>query len=323
MRLNLKVLYFVVSISLLTGCLSGPLPEDLPKTTTLPTQPPPDLDSLTFVPFDSVSYTPDSEFSHLIPKMEGLEFLPHVSPVDVMSNDLSVLNHPRRLQILASITGKQSVIYAKPKRDTNFLIYYTVYKLNDSETSLDVLEAYKGEWNKRFLNISGAEIWIWDGYLDEIAGLARPQGKDSILYMNPQTQTTFLTDRILPDQPAISKTETVLYSMHGETAYKEYFIMIDIKTELEDIQNKTDSIFTQFAKKIFQGIPTETENTSAPIQDIAPEPSTENETVEELAIKEDLRKLLESYLAGNITKSEYDLTFEEYNARLANLTKES
>ncbi len=111
--------------------------------------------------------------------------------------------------------------------------------------------------------------------------------------------------------------------MHGETAYKEYFIMIDIKTELEDIQNKTDLIFTQFAEQIFQGTPTQPENTSAPIQSIAPEPSTENETVEEIAIKEDLRKLLESYLAGNITKSEYDSSFEEYNARLANLTKES
>jgi hypothetical protein len=321
MRRVLQVLIVVALISLLSGCLSGPLPEDLPKTTVPPTQPPPTIESLTFVPFESISYTPDPEFAQLIPQFEELEFLPHVSPVDVMTNDLSVLNHSKRLQILASIAGKQSGIYVKPKRDTDLVVYYTVYKLNDTKTAADILEAYKGEWNKRLLNLSGAEIWIWDGYLDEIAGLARPLAKNSILYLDPQSQTSFLTERVLPDNPALSKTETVLYSMHGETAYNKYFIMIDVKAELENIQNKTDSIFIQFAEQIFHASPTQPENKSAPI--LSPEPLAENGSADAIAIKEDLRRLLENYLAGNITKTEYDSTFEEYNARLANLTEES
>jgi hypothetical protein len=300
----IHVIFFFATVSILTGCLSGPLPEDMPKTTASPTPPPLDLESLTFVSFDSISFTPDPEFTHLFPQLDGLEFLPHLSPVDVMTNDLSVLNHSTRLQILASITGKQSAVYVKSQRDTDFLVYYTVYKLNDTKTAANILEAYKGAWNKRLLNISGAEIWIWDGYLDEIAGRARPLGKDSVLYWDTQSQTTFLSQNVLPNYVSLSKTETDLFSVHGETAYKEYFIMIDVKAELEDIQNRTDSIFSQVAEQIFKVTPP-----SSP-SEIQEKPG-ENVTIETAEIEDELRLLLESYLAGNITKEEYDSTFED------------
>ncbi len=300
----------IIAASLLAGCLSGPLPEDIPRTTAPPTQPPLPLEDLTFVTFDSISYTIDPEFSDIFPKLKGLEFLPHLSSVDVMTNDLTVLDHPRRLQILASISGKMSGVYAKPKRDTDILVYYTVYKLNDTEIAADILESYKGAWNKRLLNNSGAEVWIWDGYLDEMVGSAPFMRKDSLLYWDAQSQVSVLSKDVRTDYPVLSKTETALYSIHGETVYKEYFIMIDIKADLEDIQAKTDSIFSQALTQIFK-------NTSPSNQ---PEPAVqpgENASSEHIDIKDELRLLLESYLAGNISKDEYDNAFEEYNSKLA------
>jgi hypothetical protein len=191
------------------------------------------------------------------------------------------------------------------------LIYLTIYKLNDSQAAADVLEAYRAAWNKRLLNVSGAEIWIWDGYLDEMAGSARPQAKDSILYWDSQSDSGVLTDQVHESQPALTKTKTVLYSVHGETAYKEYFIMIDIKAEFEDIQNKTNSIFTEAAGQIFK-------IQQSPAVEETPTPEL-NESLDEGAIKEELRLLLESYLDGNITKGEYDSAFAELNTKLGEL----
>ncbi len=304
-RIQYVLIGLVVATTLFTGCLSGPLPENAPKTPGPETQTPPSLESLSYIQFDALNYSVDPEFSNLTLMLEGLEFLPHLSPVDVMTNDLSVLNHSRRLQILASIAGKHSGVYVKSQRDTDFLVYYTVYKLNDTETAANILEAYKEAWNKRLFNISGAEIWIWDGYLDEIAGKARPLGKDSVLYWDTQSQTTFLSQNVLPNYASLSKTETDLFSVHGETAYNEYFIMIDVKAELEDIQNQTDSIFSQVAEQIFKVTPT-----SSQLETV--EQPGENVVTETADIKEELRLLLESYLAGNISKEEYDRSFEEY-----------
>ena len=294
---------FVVAAMLLAGCLTGPLPEDTPKTPFPETQTPPPLplEALTYVSFDPLTYSVDPDFADIIPKFPGLVFLPSNNPVDVVSNDLSVLNHSRRLQILASIAGKTSGVYVQPRRDSNQLIYLTIYRLNDTGTALDLLDAYKGAWNKRLLNVSGAEIWIWDGYLDEIADKARPLAKDMIVYWDAQSQATYVSNKVLPNTPALTKTETDLYSVHGETAFENYFIMIDIKTELDDIQNQTDRLFTEAAGQIFNVTPA-----SGLLENSV-------KSVETPDIKEELRLLLESYLAGNITKDEYNRAFENYN----------
>ncbi|MFV2041479.1 MAG: hypothetical protein ACC644_05750, partial [Candidatus Hydrothermarchaeales archaeon] len=242
----------VVATTLFAGCLSGPLPENMPKTSTSETPEPLPLESLSYISFDAITYSVDSDFKDLVPVFDDLVFLPNINTVDVVSNDLEVQSHPRRLQILASIADKTSGVYVQPRRDSNLIIYFTVYRLNDTETTLDLLNAYKEAWNKRLLNISGAEIWIWDGYLDEIAGVAQQQAKNTIVYWDQQNKGSFIYNNVLPTYPALTKTETALYSVHGQTAYENYFIMIDIKTELEDIQNQTDRLFTEAAREIFK-----------------------------------------------------------------------
>jgi hypothetical protein len=130
--------------------------------------------------------------------------------------------------------------------------------MNDSKSALELLEAYKGNWNKRPLNISGGVIWIWDGYLDEMAGRARPFGKDTILYWDPASNSGFLSDKVLENHPTLTAPRSSLYSVHGETVLGPYFIMIDVKTELQNIQNRSTSIFSQAANDIFgdeMGIP--------------------------------------------------------------------
>jgi len=253
-RTSYVLIGLVIALMLVAGCLSGPLPEDLPKPTPSESQTPPPLplESLSYISVDSLNYSVNPDFTGIVPELNGLVFLPNNNPVDVVSNDLSVLSHPRRLQILASIADKTSGVYVQPQRDSNMLIYFTAYMLNDTETALELLVAYRSAWNQRLLNTSGVELWIWDGYLDEIAGKARPQGKDTIIYWDPQNQATFIHDKVLSTHPALSKTETILYSVHGETAFENYFIMIDIKARLNDIQNQTDKIFNEAARDILK-----------------------------------------------------------------------
>jgi hypothetical protein len=306
------IFLLLVFLLLFVGCLSGPLPEELPKTIAPTTPPPPSVESLNFIPFETLSLpAQDPEFAALTPEIEGLFLLPFFNPVDVVANDLGVLNHPNRLQLLASIISKRHMIYVRPQKETDMVIYYTVYKMNDSSIAASVLEAYKSVWNKRPLNLSGGQIWIWDGFFDEMEGRAAPLGKNSILYWNPESDTAFFTDRVLEDHPTLTMPTSALYSVHGETVYGQYFIMIDVKTQLQDIQNTTTSIFTQAAEDIFRNASLINQT---PIPTTAPVPVNASATSEVERVRENLRNLLESFLSGNITKEEYDAQFEQYEA---------
>jgi len=295
---------------LLASCLQGPLPEELPSPTPAPTTTSPPITSLRFLNITALSYPkPPKEFAVLTPEITGLVHIPYYSTADVVSNDLAVLNHPRRLQILASIVSKYTILYTEPANETGMLLYYSVYKLNDSETAQEILEAYRKNWNKRALDVPGGRIWVWDGFIDEMAGRMRPFEKDTILYWNPEAATSFFADRVLPNHPALTTPVSTLYSVHGETAYGPYFIMMDIKTLPKDIRNRTETIFKEAAEQIFTG------NVS--------EAAAKAEVEQVIELRAELHSLLESYLAGNISKEEYESRFAEYEARLANLTNQS
>jgi hypothetical protein len=94
--------------------------------------------------------------------------------------------------------------------------------------------------------------------------------------------------------------------------------MIDIKTELQDIQNRTESLFTQALNEIFK-------EESAPILNPS-DPSTESDSLttdqEIEVLEEKIRLLLEEFLQGNVSKDEYDQLFEGYNLELAQLKTE-
>jgi hypothetical protein len=308
----------------LTGCLSGPLPEDVPKTAPPTSLPSLTFDDLNFIPFDMITVTdPAEDFADLTPEFEGLFEVPYLSSVDVVSNDLGVLSHPRRLQILASIESKFTRMYVEPREQTGTLIYFSIYKMNDSRSAMELLEAYKGNWNKRSLNLSEGVIWVWDGYIDEMAGSARPFGKDTILYWDPTSNSGFLSDKFLESHPVLTTPRSSLYSVHGETASGPFFIMIDVKTELQDIQNRSTSIFTQAAKNIFGGEPRIPE-VPTPQINLTLEPAVNvSFKIESERLREDIRNLLESFLAGNISQEEYDSLFEQYTLELKNLANTS
>lgn len=316
----------ILALSILTlGCLSGPLPEDLATTaapiTTLPTTtPPPSVESLNYIPFDLVpSPSISPEIRALVPEIEGLKLVPYNDPVDVVGNDLQVLNHPRRLQILASIEDRQSFLYVEPRQETDTFIYYSIYRMDSSSTALEILEAYKSQWNKRLLILSDLEIWVWDGYVDELEGRSRLSGA-SVLYWNPQDNRSFVNDRVLPSHPALTRATSTLYSVHGEAVFDRYIIKMGIKTLLPDIQDRSEKIFATMAEAITGNANVGMNGgneTSAPKEE---EPQTIAPDVDE--IKEKLRKLLESYLAGNVSKEEYDSLFQQYTSELQNTTTE-
>ncbi len=321
-----REILLIPALFLLTlGCLSGPLPEDIPastQATTLPTTtPPPSIESLNYISFDTVpSPDIDPEISSMVPEIEGLRLVPYANPVDVVGNDLQVLNHPRRLQILASIEDRQTFLYVKPDQETDTLIYYSIYRMDSSDTALEILEAYKSQWNKRPLNLSNLNIWVWDGYVDELEGRSRPFSDASVLYWDLQGNTSFLLDRVLPSHPTLTRAISTLYSVHGEASFGRYFIMMDIKTVLPDIENRTERIFSEMAEAITGGAGEavdESPETPAPDEEEPPATMTDAE-----GVKETLRTLLEDYLAGEISKEEYDKLFQEYTAELENTAAE-
>jgi hypothetical protein len=321
MKVRIYLIFVFSFLLVLAGCLSGPLPEDISTSPPPVTTAPPSTDELAYIDIGTISIPPqDPEFTVLTPEIEGFVPVPYVNPVDVLSNDLSVLNHPERLQILSQIISKYTLLYIKPQRETDTLIYFTIYKLNDSTTAHSILDSYKGAWNKRPFNISENQIWIWDGYFDEMAGRVSPLQKDSILYWNPEAGGSFLSDKVLREHPALVRTKSTLYSMHGEAALGRYFFMIDIKTELEDIQNVTTQIFYQAGEVLFGNTTLLPEKTSPPINQTAETTVNKSIQIEANKIKEDLRILLEGYLAGNISKTEYETLFEKYTEELMNMT---
>lgn len=308
----MRKMFLILFLGLvLAGCLSGPLPEDTPKvslTTPPVTTPPPSIDTVNFISIEEVTpfLAPPVGDVPLL-EMGDLVRLPFNSPTDVLSNDLGVLEHPDRLQILASIVARQSFVYVKPDPITDTVLYYTVYSFNDSDSAHLVLDAYRNAWNKRELNTSSGTIYIWDGYLEEMGGMGPALRNNSILYWNPETNNTFMTDRVFPGAPALTRTTSPLYSIHGESVVDNYFLMMDSKSDLDNIKENTDKLFLEALQSISKD--------NASLNETLPLPDKDtNKTTGE--IKEELRLLLESYLEGNISKEEYETQFTELNKEL-------
>ena len=311
-RRKVVALFLIVLIFLVAACSeSKPLPEE--------TLPPAPGESATKIEKANITFLPEDMFpqlnkelpySELIPEIDALKVVDFFTPVDVVTNDLNVagLSQSERNEILSTIRGKRELIYINPG-ETDVIVFYTIYEFNSSKYAEKVLEIYKDNWNKDNITVNNITMHIWKGYALELVRNAPALESGVIVYYDPAIKKAFLS-KSLRQLPALARIGKNLYSMHGETAIGKYFFMVDIKSEHLNIENKSAAIFGDFVKGI--------NITKILNESVEEERKKEQKNIYEERIKElktELSALLESYLAGNITK-------EEYLERQTNITAE-
>lgn len=310
-----KITALLFVLALFGGCLSAQvLPEEkLPAApqTTAPPQP------LNFVSFELVSGINGSlPLSELIPEMESLKAVDFANPVNVLENDLSVANVPDKNELVSSILASRETIYLEPKKEMSIILFYTIFKLNSSKNAERVLEVYKTNWNTENITVANKTLWLWRGYLHESAGLLSPFAPNVIIYYDGISKKAFLSNR-RQSTTALAELKEPLYSLHGEAAVGEYFLMMDVKARLPEVENRSMKIFEEILSKI-----TINETAQALPQQV-PLPGAENKTADKAqeikSLETSLQSLLDSYLKGNITKDEYAAKQQEYLKRIEEL----
>lgn len=314
-----KITALLFALALFGGCLSSQvLPEEkLPVApqTTAPPQP------LSFVSFELISDINRSlPLTELIPVIESMQAVDFSNPVNVLENDLSVANVPDKNELVSSILESRETIYLEPKKEMSIILFYTIFRLNSTKNAERVAEVYKTNWNTENTTIANKTIWLWRGYLHESAGLLNPFTPNVIIYYDGVSKKAFLSNR-RQGIPALAELKEPLYSLHGEAAVGEYFLMMDVKARLPEVENRSMKIFEEILSKI-------TINETAQIsQPLPPLPSSENKTADKAQeiklLETSLQSLLESYLKGNITKEEYTAKQQEYLRRIEELRNQS
>jgi len=314
-----RSIVFLFVLTLLGGCLSAQvLPEEkLPVAPQATTPPPP----LNFISFDLVpAIDRNLSMSELMPEIESMKAVEFSNPVNVLDNDLGVANVPDKNELVNSIVDSREVIYIGPENDPSAVVFYTIFRFNSSKSAERVLEIYRTSWNTESVTVADKTVWLWRGYSLESSGLLRPF-TNIIIYYHSTNKKAFLSES-RQNLPALAEVKEPLYSLHGETAVGEYFLMMDIKARLSEVENRSMKIFEEILTKIKI-------NETAQILQQPPLPElnkTEalnatgtNITQEIETLEINLKLLLDRYLKGNITKEQYDAKQQEYLKRIEEL----
>lgn len=288
----------LIILVILCGCTGkGTTIVEVPVQTTSPEV------RYSFVPIQELSGpTLDPELAPLFPsELQGL--LPLNYFTDPLGNDLSIAAPLETESILTSIEKAAGVVYIEPRNSTNILVFYRVYKMNESEYAQRALNAYKSSWNRERWGISGKEVWIWKGYEEQIATNQFPFPAGKPLYWDHDSKAVYFS-RSPQVSPVVALLGSNLYGLHGEAAFGEYFVMMDVQSIPQDIEARAKDIFSSIlSQDIYQGIT------------IAQE---ENVTVQIPAdkitdLKEKIKQLNEDYyVKGNLSEDEYNIALEEY-----------
>ncbi len=256
-----------------------------------------------FVPIQELSGpTLDPELAPFFPsELQGL--LPLNYFTDPLGNDLSIAAPLEADSILTSIKKGAGVVYIEPANSTDILVFYRVYKMNESKYAQRALEAYRSTWNRERWEIFGKEVWIWKGHEEQIATNQFPFPAGKPLYWDHGSKAVYFS-RSPQVSPVVALLGSNLYGLHGEAVLGEYFVMMDVQGIPQDIEARAKDIFSFIlSQDIYQGIT------------IAQE---ENVTVQIPAdkitdLKEKIKQLNEDYyVKGNLSEEEYDATLEEY-----------
>jgi len=294
----MRNLALVLVLLLLCGCTGNDAKIiEVPKETAGSAQ------EYVFIPFQELpAPTFDPELAGFFPsEIDGL--LPLNYFTDPLGNDLSLAAPLEVESILSSIEKAAGTVYLEPENSTDVLVFYRVYKMNESRYSRGALEAYKNLWNKEGWKVAGKEVWVWKGYEEQIAANQFPFPAGEPLYWDPETEAVYFFQSSRP-LPVVALLNSNLYGLHGEAAFGEYFIMIDVQGRPRDIETRARNVFSSiFSQEGYQ------ELYGSPIENVTAQPP-----VDEFAgVKEKIKSLNEDYyVRGDLSEEEYDSALEGY-----------
>jgi len=312
---------FLFLLIVFSACVSSqPLPEEkLPALPVATTPPPP----LNFISFELVPSADKAlSLSQLIPDIDSMQALDFSNPVNVLENDLNIANVPDRKELVSSILESREIIYLEPKKEMNIILFYTIFKFNSSKNAERALEIYRTNWNTENATAANKTLWLWRGYLPESAGLLRPFTPPVIIYYDGLNKKAFLSGS-RQNMPAVAELkDEPLYSLHGETAAGEYFLMMDVKARLPEVENRSMKLFEEILSKIKINETAEVQPAPLPAQAAVNKTAAEiNREIE--ALKLNMSSLLDSYLKGNISQQEYLAKQAEISKRIEELKSNS
>ncbi len=183
---------------------------------------------------------PEEYKNFFVEDLHGLVPLP-MNPA-TLANDLSVADPTGAGEILNNMVDNFGVLYIDSE-NPRIVIDYEVYRFNSEDYALRALEAYKRNWNNKRFEKANKTLWVWEGCFVQ-AQPPMPQGAHIFWDGNLKVASLDSGTAIL------ASMGDNLYCYHGEGAFGEYFVMVDIHAPLSEFPELGEEIFSEYLEKI-------------------------------------------------------------------------
>jgi hypothetical protein len=306
------LVFLVVALALSAGCVGEKQPQ---STAPSPFQPEVAPQQFSYIPLSQVPRaSPPPEFEPVfVENLSGLIALPQAAIT--MPNDVSNFAPDVANRILDKIQNKFGAVYIEGE-ETSVVVSFEAYLFPDPSYARQALEVYKTNWNKLRFNASGKEMWIWEGYLEQVT----PPGwavKGSHIFWD----TTFNEASLSGGDAIVANIADDLYCYHGEAALGNYFVMVDVHLPKDRVVEEGQEIFREYLEKVAVNISAAEE----PVVEEPPATVNASPGVEDRIAQLEAKKaeITQAYLENKISLELYNYTLQKIEEELRRIRNRS
>jgi hypothetical protein len=320
-----KFFYALLVMLFVAGCLGGGKPRGPSQTQSLPALQQTPHPQYQEVEVSSISGIRESNLSIFFPPNitvlfynENVTLLPVRVIPHSLENEVPQLDPTIRVEYLS----KDGYWYIEPSKNTRVIVEYSVYQFSDIELPTRIFSLYKNNWNNQNWSFKSGEIWIWEGWRQQVIDPNSPIKfrAGAFCTWDPGSQILLYSGEGQISPYVVSTLPTDLLCLHGELGRGPYFFMVDVHASPAVIDNVARDVFSAILPLIYNATSNFTEY-ALETRNI----SNKTEESELEKIRQKLYTLVDLWLEGNITKEEFDELSAIYRERLdklrANKTK--
>ncbi len=258
------------------------------------------LPQLQYVSIDTLprAQPPEDMKDLFVEDLANLTPLPYTA--NTLANDLTIAIPAEATEIMQNLVSSFGALYIDSP-NPRIVIDFEVYRFSSPEYAYKVLQAYKTNWNKKKFEHANKTLWVWEGCFTQTQP-PMPQGAH--IFWDDAVKKASLSS----GTAIIGNMAQDLYCYHGEAAFGEYFVMLDIHAPLSEFPALGEKIFKEYLEKvkanqteIYSG-GTELSNTSAGVS-------------KELLEKKK-QEITQAYLQGKIPLEVYNYTLSKIEEEL-------
>ena len=241
-----------------------------------------------------------------VENLSGLIALPQAT--GTMPTDLQNFAPEVAQRVLDKVQGSFGALYIAGET-TDVVVSFEAYRFPDPRYAAEVLEVYKTNWNNRRINVSGREMWIWEGYKEQVNPPSWAVAGSHIFWDSIANQAS-----LSGGDGIIANLDADLYCYHGEAALGNYFVMVDVHLP-KDRMEEAEGILREYLSRV--------EVNATPVGTV--EEQAENASIAERIARLEAKKeeITQAYLENQISLEVYNYTLSKIEEELRRLRNRS